>query len=269
MSAVYLDHMGNDLSVVNDARVSFSMESSAVGSTTVQLDDKTIHVPTLSKADQGLINYLARGCSSKDWNAAIETLLGAGTDRVEAERIVQWARRMPTHWTPFGHQILKFRMKAPVPVRTQCYKSKIGMVENEESRRYIKSTPEIFMPGYRSAPEGSIKQGSGGPHPNAGFWLAQYKAHAEAGVQLYLDQIEAGIAPEQARFSLPQGVYVNWVWTGSLYAYAEFFNKRSDRGHAQAEIADLADLIGEQVKQLFPVSWAALTNTANHGESHE
>lgn len=260
MSAVYLDHMGNDLSVVNDARVSFSMESSAVGSTTVQLDDKTIHVPTLSKADQGLINYLARGCSSKDWNAAIETLLSSGTDRNEAERIVQWARRMPTHWTPFGHQILKFRMKAPVPIRTQCFKHKIGMVENEESRRYIKSTPELFIPEFRSAPEGSIKQGSGGKHPKADYWRGRYIATCQSALEEYEKMLAAGIAPEQARFVLPQGTYVNWVWTGSLYSFAEFYNKRSDRGHAQGEIADLADLIGEQVKQIFPVSWKALTH---------
>lgn len=267
-NVIYIDHMGTDLSIVNDARISFSSNSESMNYQTVQIpyshikfsEQSETDIPVLNNSDISLIKFLARGCKTSDWNRALVTLADTSSlDLEQSERILKWAKRMPTHWTPFGHQIMKFRMKAPVPIRTQCFKSKIGMVENEESRRYIKTVPEIFIPEYRLAPEDDIKQGSGGPHPDNEYWQHSYKDCTDQCVDLYLRQIRAGIAPEQARFSLPQGVYVNWVWTGSLYAFAEFCNKRSDRNSAQHEVADLADKIGAVAKALFPVAWSALT----------
>lgn len=56
------------------------------------------------------------------------------------------------HELPFAHTAVTLRCSAPVPIRTQCFKSKVGFVENEESRRYISSRPEFFIPeSFRSA----------------------------------------------------------------------------------------------------------------------
>jgi len=261
----YRNHMGSDLEVVNDARISFAAASEARRWHEVDIPhpcenaaQRTARTPELCLADVGLIRFLARGCRQADWERYVSELRDVyGTDQIET--LLNHLRRMPTHWTPFGQQVVKLRLKAPVPIRTQAYKSKIGFVENEESRRYIDSTPELFIPEFRSRPEGSIKQGSGGPHPARKSWKATYKRLCGDAIECYEAMILDGIAPEQARFVLPQGVYVNWVWTGSLYAYAEFFNKRSDRSHAQGEIADLADEIAAIIRPLFPVSWAALT----------
>ena len=73
----------------------------------------------------------------------------------------------------------------------------------------------------------------------------------------YEEMIAQGVAPEVARFILPQGVETNWVWTGSLYAWARFYNQRTDP-HAQKEIQDLAKMVGEIIKPLYPHSWKAL-----------
>lgn len=70
--------------------------------------------------------------------------------------------------------------------------------------------------------------------------------------------IEDGVCPEQARFILPQGCEVNWVWTGSLYAFANYYSQRSD-SHAQRESQELAAEVDAIIAPLFPVSWAALT----------
>jgi thymidylate synthase (FAD) len=51
------------------------------------------------------------------------------------------------------------------------------------------------------------------------------------------------------------------VWTGSLYAFANFYNQRSD-SHAQKEIQELAEQVNQIIAPLFPVSWAALTQGA-------
>ena len=57
-------------------------------------------------------------------------------------------------------------------------------------------------------------------------------------IKMYEEYIELGVAPEQARFILPQGCQVNWIWTGSLAAFARFYNLRTD-SHAQVEIQRL------------------------------
>jgi thymidylate synthase (FAD) len=71
--------------------------------------------------------------------------------------------------------------------------------------------------------------------------------------------IDQGIAPEQARFILPQGMYTEWYWTGSLAAYARFYKQRKD-DHAQWEIRQYAEAVGKIIEPYFPVSWKQLTN---------
>lgn len=163
------------------------------------------------------------------------------------------------HWTPFAHTALQFRVAAPVPIRTQCFKHKIGLVENEESRRYISTRPEIYVPEFfREKPQGSIKQGSAGSHPDSDYWIEQYVNQTESAVVLYTDMMDCGVCPEQARFVLPQGAIVNWIWTGNLVSFANFYNKRTEE-HAQKEVRDVAVRLGALVAPLFPVSWKALT----------
>ena len=132
------------------------------------------------------------------------------------------------------------------------------MVENEESRRYISSTPEIFIPDFfRSKPEGSIKQGSADRHVNSDIWKSVYERRINDCVVTYEAMITDGICPEQARFILPQGAIVNWIWTGNLVSFANFYNKRTE-ATAQKEVQVLAESVGSKIKEIFPVSWAAL-----------
>lgn len=248
-SAIYVDHMGTDKSVVNAARLSFGVGHETSGE--------------LTKKDIGLINFLAFGLKTDDRNAVINAIQngtlecpdGSGKAAIE---LYNQIRHQATHWTPFAHTSISVSMKAPIPIRTQCFKHKQGFVENEESRRYITSTPEIFIPEFRTKPEGSIKQGSGGLHPCNDRWQAEYKLSTEHALNTYLAMLADGVAPEQARFVLPQGAMVNWLWTGNLFAFANFYNKRVDP-HAQGENQELAELVRTVIEPLYPVSWKALT----------
>lgn len=245
--AEYIDHMGDDKRVVDVARISFG----------------PLKKVTTPEQDASLIRFLANGVTAKDKNEILNLIrsgMTAAYPKDAAESLYNQIRHQAVHWTPFAHTAITLRMKAPIPIRTQCFKHKQGLVENEESRRYISSTPEIFIPEFRLKPEGSIKQGSAGIHPiNKGIQEA-YKYHTDQAVECYKWMLEAGVAPEQARFVLPQGAMVNWIWTGNLLAFANFFNKRSD-SHAQQEIQDLAHAVAAIVEPLFPVSWAALTKS--------
>lgn len=248
--AEYIDHMGDDKRVVDVARISFG----------------PLKRETTPEQDASLIRFLANGVTSKDKDAIIRLIaLGQFTSTTEqamsqALDLYEDIRHQAVHWTPFAHTAITLRMKAPIPIRTQCFKHKQGLVENEESRRYISTTPEIFIPEFRLKPEGSIKQGSAGIHPKNEDMTAIYKTCVNNAVNAYETLLAYGVAPEQARFVLPQGAMVNWIWTGNLLAFANFFNKRSD-SHAQQEIQDLAHAVAAIVEPLFPVSWAALTKS--------
>lgn len=250
--AEYIDHMGNDKRIVDVARISFGI----------------LKRETTQEQDASLIRFLANGVTSKDREEIIRLLhdglaptyiFDSEDDSWEAaEKLYSEIKHQAVHWTPFAHTAISLRMKAPIPIRTQCFKHKQGLVENEESRRYISSTPEIFIPEFRMKPEGSIKQGSAGIHESNEHWQHEYKIQTNKACALYEQMLLDGVAPEQARFVLPQGAMVNWVWTGNLLAFANFYNKRSD-SHAQGEIQELAALVKEIIEPLFPVSWKALT----------
>ena len=162
IEAKYVDHMGSDERVVDAARVSFAKAS----------DNFT------EKQNKSLIQFLARGCTSEEWNANISLLVAEGIERDEVERILNWAKNMPTHFTPFTHPQITVVEKVPIFVARQRFKHMVGFTYNEVSRRYVDDEPEFYVPDtWRIRPEGSIKQGSGttklpAPEFVKGFCLA-------------------------------------------------------------------------------------------------
>jgi thymidylate synthase (FAD) len=256
MQAIYENHYLTDQDVANFARLSFSK----------------LAANFTPEQNHSLIRFLARGMKSGDWDALIEKLLDLGKvdyaapvgsemeklNRQAAHDLAVYIRKIPEHWVPFGHPHVTIRMQAPIAIARQLFKHKVGGVESEESRRYISTTPEIYVPESFRAAAVDKKQGSGGDHPESGFWLEQYQHMCKTAVTIYEAMIKDGVAPEQARFVLPQGTEVNWAWTGSLYFWSNVYNQRAD-SHAQKEAQILAERIDTIMSVLYPVSWAALT----------
>lgn len=241
MKAIYINHYLTDRDVANFARQSFA----------------TLADNFTEAQNNNLIRFLARGMASGQWDQLIEDM-GVLQSGDEAKKLVTYLRKIPEHWVPFGHPHISLRMQAPVPIRVQCFKHKVGFVESEESRRYISRRPELYVPEVFRSAAASVKQGSGGRHQSSNDWQLLYKNSCHNMINLYENAVEDGICPEQARFMLPQGCEVNWVWTGSLYAFANFYNQRSD-SHAQKEIQQLAAEVDAIIAPLYPVSWSALT----------
>ena len=241
MHVEYINHYLTDKDVANFARQSFG--KLAENFTEVQ--------------NNNLIKFLARGMSSGDWESLITQMCTVKSSD-EARDLAVYLRKIPEHWVPFAHPHLTLRMKAPVPIARQLFKHKVGFNESEESRRYVSHKPEYYVPDFfRSAAE-NVKQGSGDKHKNSDFWKNLYQITCASAIETYETMIREGICPEQARFVLPQGVEVNWVLTGSLYAFANLYNQRSD-SHAQKEIQDVARMVDVIISPLYPVSWLALT----------
>ena len=220
-----VDYMGNDLTVVNAARVSFHKES--------DWDDdanwKGMQLKILSEKDKKLVGYLAKH----------------------------------KHWTPFAHPQITLRIKAPIFIRTQLFKHKVGFTENEVSRRYVSDPPSVYFPRWRGKPTNGAKQGSEDFMPldeDYNTVNRHYEFTVREALLTYDELLKRGVAPEQARSVLPQGTYTEWWWTGSLSAFARVYTQRSDP-HAQWECQEYAKAISTIIQPLFPHSWKALTGT--------
>lgn len=244
MKAIYITHSGNDMLVVNAARASFG-----------KFED--LNKP-LEEKDINLIQFLARGMKTKDWNSLLEQVVNC-SDVQEAERLLKQYKRTPIHWVPFGHPHITLQECMPIFVARQRYKHMVGIVYSEESRRYLDSIPEAYEFDFiRARPDADIKQGSGGRHPDSDELNSVIIEFTENAIALYDHLISQNVAPEQARAILTQNAEITCVVTGSLYAFANSYIQRSD-SHAQKEIQYLAEMWDQIISPLYPISWAALT----------
>lgn len=220
MEVTLIDHCGTDLSVVNAARVSFHKESSS-----------------FQEQDAKLITYLAKH----------------------------------KHTSPFNHAFISVRVKAPIFVARQLVKHKF-LPWNEVSRRYVDDEPEFYFPEVWRAKAENVKQGSSASmceamytnsdkdwvHENIAMPLDdQVNLLIYNQVLLYKEMVEKGCCAEQARIILPQNMMTEWVWSGTLGAFAEMLKLRLD-SHTQAETREVAEKIRALVEPLFPVSLKAL-----------
>lgn len=72
------------------------------------------------------------------------------------------------------------------------------------------------------------------------------------GEEAYQDAMAMGVAPEIARLFLPAyGMYVRWRWTVSLQGVLTFLDQRMEHD-AQVEIQDYAKAVLELTKDAFP-----------------
>ena len=176
----------------------------------------------------------------------VEGLLSEGD-----ERLIKYLAKH-NHWSPFGHASMQFHIKAPVFVARQLVKHQVGLVWNEVSRRYVDDEVEFYEPKeWRLAAENK-KQGSS--DETVPFSVASTYQWTK---QTYENLLNAGVAPEMARMVLPQSMYTEWYWSGTLYAFARVCNLRC-KPDAQVETQMVADQIDELAKTLFPNSWEAL-----------
>lgn len=165
------------------------------------------------------------------------------------------------HTTPFRHPHVMLRCQAPIALARQLGKHQVGMSWNEVSRRYVKVDFSFYQPdAWREAPEGSIKQGSAGVHRDTEIIQKRYQEECDRALVFYEELVENGVAPEQARFVLPQGMETSWIWTGSLLSFAHVYNLRSDFSHSQRDLREFVEQLDAIMTELFPIAWAKLTH---------
>ena len=173
------------------------------------------------------------------------------------EKLISYLARN-NHWTPFGHPQLQFRIMAPVVVARQLVKHQIGLVWNEISRRYVNTKPSFYYTDRWRTKASDKKQVSSDVEGSLNTRIRDDIIYVqEKAAHLYEELLSNGVAPEQARMILPQSMYTEWYWTGSLYAFTRVCNLRiSD--DAQKETRTVAEMISSLVKEKFPISWKYL-----------
>ena len=275
--------LGSDLDVVNAARVSFGKESEWEDANPTKLEK----YPTwkLSDRDTKLIQFLARGMTAADFDKFVASVADAGLCHVDEcysddtkqeliDLLWKW-RQTPEHWSPFAHCFARVRVSAPLFVARQLQKHTVGLAWNEVSRRYVDTEPTFYSPEKWRKRAENVKQGSSDEDVNVSPYNFSVLQFTEVGAvkvnvpftddvfnQLCLDyynhKLTEGVCPEQARMVLPQSMMTEWIWSGSLYAFARVCNLRLD-DHAQYETGLVAEGISKHMSQAFPVSWKALT----------
>jgi len=162
------------------------------------------------------------------------------------------------HTSPFRHNSIQIRCKAPIFLARQLMKHQVGLSWNEISRRYVDTDVEFFEPEeWRSRPKEGIKQGSGEVSPDSEALKYHYQQLIKE-VMKYADAFsKSEIAPEMIRMMYPQSMLTDWVWTGSLQAFYHVYRLRSGEG-SQKEAQVFAKKLEEVIEPLFPKAWAAL-----------
>lgn len=212
--------MGNDLTVVNSARVSYNKRSEE-----------------MTEGDESLTEFLGSAEPQHSEPFYHPQL----TFEVYAD--LQTARQIWKYITGATHQDIHL-----------AWSESSRRYVTEEPTFYVPHADE-----WRSAPDNK-KQGSGEPlHEDVGAHVTKELMETiDKGILNYETAMQMGVAPEMARLFLPAyGMYVRWTWTSSLKGIANFIEQR-DHPDAQLEIQRYAVEIKKMVEKEFPVSLGAL-----------
>ena len=185
-----VQHMGEDITIVNSARVSFGVEKSL-------LDDK----------DKKLINYLIKHQHTSTLEHNIATF------RIKVPLFVRSQHHRHRTWSynEISRRYTDVNMQFYIPntYRTQHKSNRQASNIDEQINPQMDSYP--IMLESRLCNE-----------------AVEY--HVQKSVELYDDMIQKGIAREQARMILPQNLYTEYYATANLNNILKFINLRTHEG---------------------------------------
>ena len=185
-----INSMGNDLSIVNDARASF---------------DKTSD--ELSEKDIKLINYLIKHQHTSPFRGVVFKF------KVKAPLYIcrQW----------WKHVIASNHNEEQLGWNEKSFRY---VAIDDSNEFYIPQTFRKQSSNNKQATVGSLDEDL-----NAKA-IAIYQQQCEKSYQAYAQLLKLGVGREQARGVLIPSVYTSWVWTVSLQALLNFVGLRLGAG---------------------------------------
>lgn len=225
----YVNHMGDDLTVVNSARVSFGVQKHE-----------------LSARDIKLVKYLIKHkhTSTLEHCAVTFKFTVPLYIRSQHHRHRTWSyNEISRRYTDKD-----YRFYTPKEFRTQ-----------HKSNRQASNADELVDPcvlqqqNYGLVP---VK------HPKAS---ELYLQHCEKSLALFKDLVRSGVCREQARGVLPQTTYTEYYGTVNLNNLMKFIGLRIHDG-AQWEIVQVAKACLQIARDLYPISVSAYEECSYGGK---
>jgi thymidylate synthase (FAD) len=218
---ILVDYMGDDLAVVNAARVSF-------GKASTDIDER----------DRNLIRYLAEHKHMSPFRHVVFKFTLQDISEVVIRQL-------------FRHQV--------GCAYTSGEFKEVATVWNEISGRYVEFEPAFHIPsGFRQQHKNNKQASMEGEliEKNEEAILL-YKKSIDDAYASYKKLLEMGVCKEQARLVMPISFKNSVMWTVSLEALVHFIKLRDHEG-AQLEIRNLARSLHKMVEPICPVSVQAL-----------
>lgn len=225
----YVQHMGEDITIVNSARVSFGKHKE-------QIDDK----------DRRLIRYLIKHKHTSTFEHNVATFRFVVPLFVRS----QHHRHRTFSYNEISRRYTEenLRFYEPLSFRTQHKNNR--QASNTEELIDPVIVPDLADTGFGLKASGKIKH------------------HHEASVQLYKTLMARGVCREQARGVLPQNMYTEYYGTANLNNLLKFCGLRLHEG-AQWEIQKVAEGIIGICKNLWPITINSYINCLEDKELAE
>jgi thymidylate synthase (FAD) len=217
-------------------------------------------LPCLDDGFVRVVDYLGGDASIVQ---AARISYGSGTRTVHEDRgLIRYLLRHK-HTTPFEMCEIKLHVRVPMDTWRQWIRHRTANV-NEYSTRYsvaIDRTQTTAPDQWRIQSTGNRQGASGFADAQIGRVLSEREGAFQAEARrLYQERIDAGIAREQARKDLPLSTYTEAYWKIDLWNLLHFLGLRME-GHAQEEIRQYAQLIGNEIVRVWvPLAWQAFVD---------
>lgn len=229
----YVDHVGNDLTIVNSARVSF-------GTHRTELDEK----------DHKLIRYLIRHRHTSTLEHCFVTF------RVKVPLFIRSQHHRHRTWSyneisrRYTAESLEFY--SPKTFRTQHSNNRQASNNDQQINPMI-NTLDVDVDGNLINEKFNIPVDAD----------QVVKQHHAQSVYLYNQLMEAGVCREQARGVLPQNLYTEYYASANLNNILKFIDLRSHEG-AQWEIVQVANAMLNILQDLYPETIKAYYEVKNN-----
>lgn len=239
-----VDHMGDDSSIVQAARVSYGKDDPTF------VQEYVDKFPEMSREE--LIERktkLQKEVSTKD------------------RKLLRLLLRH-SHTTPFEMVEIKFMVQVPMDCWRQWIRHRTASV-NEYSTRYTEALDfsQTTPPQEWRLQATDNKQGSSGfLDEDMGKTMSEIEVEFQQTARnIYEFRLQKGIAKEQARKDLPLSTYTRAYWKCDLHNIFNFLRLRMD-SHAQYEIRSFANSMFYIVKQICPVACEAFEDYVLHAK---
>jgi thymidylate synthase (FAD) len=137
------------------------------------------------------------------------------------------------HTSPFEHNQLSFRVKAPIYVVREWMRHRMNSY-NEISYRFTKPKIEFYIPPAWRHQDRVNKQSSEGSFADTKL-QELYQKSIQESYAVYEELLQNGVCREQARGVLPVCIYTEFIYTCNLHSLMHFLKLRLSSG-AQYEI---------------------------------